>query len=379
MPRVQEINDIRQLDQVRQTWSSLLARTPGATFFQTLDWLEVYWRHFGAGQRLRLLVVHDRDEWPIGILPLVVRWDRTRLGPVRTLTYPLDDWGSFYGPIGPDPEAVLRAGLAHVRATPRDWQVLSLRWVDTAGSDAGVPPAAAEGAGGKMYPRVRAQTSLIELQGGWESYLAERGSKWRNNLRRWQRKLQEQGELTFHRYRPRGAALGESDPRWDLFDTCVDLARRSWQGTSRTGTTLSHATVAGFLRDLHARAAAVGGLDLNLLRLDGKPLAFAYNYFHHGHVYGLRIGYDASLSQNGVGNMMYTSVIEDSFRRGDHTYDLGAGSLDCKRHFRTEVRDIWQYDHFSFTPRAQILRLRRVADSSNKASRPFLAAADKDA
>ena len=53
MIHVEEINDLEQLAGRRLLWNALLPQTRGATFFQSLDWLEVYWRHFGAGQRLR--------------------------------------------------------------------------------------------------------------------------------------------------------------------------------------------------------------------------------------------------------------------------------------------------------------------------------------
>ena len=120
MIHVEEIDDPEQLADRRLLWNALLPQTPGATFFQSLDWLEVYCRHFAAAERLRALVV-SADDRPVGILPLVVQTERTRLGQVRTLTYPLHDWGTFYGPIGPNPTATLMAGLRHVRRTPRDW------------------------------------------------------------------------------------------------------------------------------------------------------------------------------------------------------------------------------------------------------------------
>ena len=55
MFRVEEINSIDQLAGLRLNWQWLLGQTRGATFFQSLDWLEVYWKHFGKGQRLRAL------------------------------------------------------------------------------------------------------------------------------------------------------------------------------------------------------------------------------------------------------------------------------------------------------------------------------------
>ena len=98
MIHVREINDPLQLAKLRLDWRTLLERTPQASYFQTLDWLESYLRHHGHEVHLRVLVAYD-DSAPVGILPMVLRREPTVVGPLDVLTYPLHDWGTFYGPI----------------------------------------------------------------------------------------------------------------------------------------------------------------------------------------------------------------------------------------------------------------------------------------
>ena len=86
---VVELNDIDQLLPYRDDWARLLAEAPSACFFQSLEWLAIYWRHFGRDHRLRTLLVYEDDNI-VGILPLAVRNTPTRGGAVRTLGYPLD-------------------------------------------------------------------------------------------------------------------------------------------------------------------------------------------------------------------------------------------------------------------------------------------------
>jgi CelD/BcsL family acetyltransferase involved in cellulose biosynthesis len=363
MTHIRELNHIADLDAWRCAWRELLAQTHGATFFQSLEWLEVYWNHYGRGQRLRVFLAED-DRGPFGILPLVVRRERTKVGTVRFLTYPLDYWGSFYGPIGPEPERTLAAGLEHVCRTKRDWDVLELRWVGTDDADCRRVEQAFDDSGLRGHRTVLDSTAVIDLEGSWDDYLAAKNSKWRNNLSRWQRKVSQLGEPSYLRYRPRGADQDDADPRWDLYDDCLKIARASWQGSSLTGTTLSHDAVAAFLKDVHTAAARLGALDLNLLYLDGRPIAFAYNYHYRGRVFGLRVGYDAACSRDGVGNVLYGRAIEDSFRRGDRVYDLGPGSLECKRYFLTAIRPIYRYSYFPpLAIRALPLRWKRYLDS----------------
>jgi CelD/BcsL family acetyltransferase involved in cellulose biosynthesis len=364
---VREIHDIGELDPYRTAWHALLSRTQGASFFQTLEWLELYWKHYGDGKKLRVLLIMENDELQ-GILPLVVLRDKTRVGPVRFLTYPLSSWGSFYGPIGPRTEPILEAGLAHIRRTPKDWDVFELRFVDAEGVDGGATGRAMKAVGLKARRTVHGVASLIDLTGSWEDYLATRSATWRGNYRRWDQRLRQQGEVRFVRHRPRGEVQGDSDPRWDLYDACVAISEKSWQGSSPDGTTLCHAEVRPFLREVHGVAARLGALDMNLLLLKGTPLAFSYNYCWDRRLIGLRVGYDPGVStSSGVGSLLKAYIVRDSCKRGDQLYDLGPGSLDIKRFIRTHTATIFRYSHFdSLSPRLQLMQWKRWWDQWSK-------------
>ncbi len=362
-----EINDLASAEKIRPEWVALLSQTEGATFMQSLEWLEVYWKHFGAGQKLRILLVLDHDE-PVGILPLVVRKEKTRAGSFRFLTYPLDYWGSFYGPIGPRPAETLNAALAYIHVAIKDWDVLELRWVGGAETSCQCTAHAMKTNGMPGCQTLMDHTAVIDLQGAnspntWDQYLASRSGKWRNNFKRWRRKLEKRGEVEHLRYRPLGSEKHDDDPRWDLYQSCLNIAEKSWQGSSQTGTTISHPSIEPYIRDTHLAAVRAGSLDLNLLLVDGQPAAFAYNYCQQGNILGLRIGYDAEFAHDGAGNLLYALVIKDSFARHDRRYDLGVGSLECKKRLQTALCPVYRYSHFPLTGlRPQLLRIKREFD-----------------
>jgi CelD/BcsL family acetyltransferase involved in cellulose biosynthesis len=200
----------------------------------------------------------------------------------------------------------------------------------------------------------------IEPSGTWAEYWSSRDKKWRHNVERCGRRLAERGEVSLLRYRPQGSACGDDDPRWDLYDSCVDLARRSWQSAADDGTTLSSPTVCQYLRDTHEAAARRGCVDLNLLLLDGRAVAFAYNYVYDGRLYGLRKGFDPELAAVRPGLVLDARMIEDGIGRGDRCYDLGVGSLDIKRPWQTGMATSYRFTHFPATAsRVQLLRLKR--------------------
>ncbi len=364
MTLVHELRDPDELAAWRLPWRALWDQTPGRTFFQTLDWLEVYWRHFGQQQQLRVLVVQALGK-PLGILPLVIRREASRLGAVRVLTYPLDYWGSFYGPLGASPTATLLRAFSQVRDTPRDWDVLDLRWIDSAGTDHGRTAMALYTCGLTPEKRLFASAPRIDLSTGWPAYWASRTSKHRNNVRRAQRRLARWGEVRFERYQPRGTAYGDDDPRWDLYDACTAIAARSWQGAVSNGNTLSHANVAPFLRDAHLAAVRAGAADIALLYVDRQPIAFHYGYVTDGQVSGLRLGYDAALAEAGAGTALMAAFVEDNFDRGQRTLDLGVDYLECKRPWQTQVAPCQRLLYYpANSPRGQCLRWGRWLGST---------------
>lgn len=171
MARVIEINHAEQLEPYRLAWTALLAETPGASFFQTLDWLTIFWKHFGEEHRLRVLIIEAAGR-PIGIVPLCVRVQRRQFGRVRVLTYPLDGWGTRYSPIGRARAAILTMAMRHLAASPRDWDVIDLPWVDADGHDRGRTARALEGAGLPSVQTPATISSLITIEGSWDAYVA---------------------------------------------------------------------------------------------------------------------------------------------------------------------------------------------------------------
>lgn len=353
---VAETRDLAALEASASRWGDLLAETPGANFFQTLDWLRCYLEHADRPQELRVLLVRE-GETLVGIVPLVVRLDPTPLGTLRTLTYPLDDWGTFYGPIGPDRRAILRAALSYLQRAPRDWDVLDLRWIDHEVHDAGATAEILRSLGYEPHERRLSDVAVADLPGDWKTYLASRKRKFRENLRRAERKAAAAGKVGYIHFRP---AAGETDPRWDLYDICESLAARSWQGSVARGTTLSHASVQPFLRAMHKDAVFAGGVDIHILTFDEQPVAFLYNYCYRGHVYGLRSGYDPDHCKFEVARLLMARSIETCISLGDRTFDLGPDQIDYKRHWATRVVGSYAFCHYPRTAvKSQALAWRR--------------------
>jgi CelD/BcsL family acetyltransferase involved in cellulose biosynthesis len=353
---VREINDPAELAPLRSAWDELLRRTPGASFQQSLPWLATYWKHFGAGKRLRVLVVEDGDE-VVGILPLAV-FAAQPYEPA-SLMYPMDYWGNFFGPIGPDAGATLAAGMAHLQQTPRDWHFLELSWVDGL-LDQGATPAALAAAGMRSVCDRTDASAIVDLTSyaSWQEYCASHNSKWRNTLGRQEKKLAKRGKVGYVRHR----AIGEeaNHPRWDLYEACEAISTASWQGSAGGGTMLNKPEHSGFFRECYEQGTPEGGIDLDVLFVDERPAAFCYSFVYRGRVSEAKVAYHPDFAHEGAGTVLQARQLAESFARGDHTIELGHEFMYWKEVWMTHLRPVHRYVHFPLGVGAQATRLKRA-------------------
>lgn len=363
--RVVEIRSLSDLQSIRQAWLNLLEQTPGADFFQTPYWLETYMQHVGDDTELKVLVIYEGAQ-ATGILPLVIAPYQCSLGRFRVLTYPLDWWGTFFGPVGANPDEILRTGLDWIQQQPRDWDFLELRFVndfgvaDSGESDRTLDVLQQVGFGSivkePMFHCARIDLSNVT----WDEYLAGRRKSWKTNIRRTENKSRKLGEVEHIRFRPEA---GEQDPRWDWYEECCRLSRLSWQGKSDNTQTFAHPNVDPFLRALHQRAVSEGCVDMNLLMIDGKAVAYHYGYHFNGYFSSLRLGFDPEFSKPGVGTVLTSRMIQDCIQRGDHTFDFLPDCLKAKLAWQTSVDVGYRYTHFpSSLSRGGLLKLKRWFD-----------------
>lgn len=361
MVEIVEVNDIEELSQYRLLWNSMFAGTPNATFFLTYDWLDTYWRHFGNDQKLRVLIVYSAGE-PLGILPLCVRTEPYRLSKVRVLTYPLDNWSTWYGPIGPNPAATMLAAMQHLRRTPRDWDMMELRWVADEGTQGGKSARAMRAAGMFSEKQEYQRTSLIDLPATWDEYLANKSPSLRQHFCRMLRETLDSGRAQYIRHRPLPASEGDGDPGWDLYARFESVAEASWQSHVVNGNMTTRVCVRDYLHAAHGVAARLGMLDVQVLSVDGRPAAFLYGYHCRGNVTALRAGFDTS-NDNEIGMALMLQSIQDSCNQGDRTIDLGPGECEQIRQLRTRTESTYG---LTYTPldswRSQAVRFTRWAN-----------------
>lgn len=308
MIAVAEMRSCEELAKIRMTWKQLWEKSRDATFAQSWEWMRSHCRLFGRDLQLRTLVV-TLNAKPIGIVPLVLRPVMTQLGTANVLTWPLEDWGLSYGAVGPNPAATLTAAMRHVRNS-RDWNAIELAGIDESGVDRGRTRNALRNCGINPVESDPLEHPTVNFEGSWDWYLEEQGPESRMHLTRAERDVSQHGPVSFHRWRPLGGRSGETERRWDLFQTCDELRRANAQSADQTNTELA------FLKDLHPVAVDVGAVDIGTLTVSGRIVACCYSHVRNGII---EVQFAESLNTIGAPakELLIGNLIRDSFMRGD--------------------------------------------------------------
>lgn len=235
-------------------WADLAADGGVRTPYQSFPWIEQWLRHRGTGIEPFVLVLQDGETIaPFG------RAKRLGVRMLRLLGAPDSDYPGLVTIRRQD-----EAWNAVARAL-REWrQSFDLLHLDSVRERAEIITALAREVGARGREREYDLCPWIRTDQSWEALIASRGNGLRSELKRWNRRMEELGEVAVERARP---------PLPDgLLRELEEVERRSWkwqhgEAAFRPGTYRDF--LEAILRDPRM------DLDVWLVRVSGRVAAFA--------------------------------------------------------------------------------------------------------
>jgi CelD/BcsL family acetyltransferase involved in cellulose biosynthesis len=310
---------------LRAEWDALLAGGPTDLPFLRHGFLEAWLDAFTpTGARLLVLCARDPAGEAVGFAPLL----RIRRGGVVRLVAPANDHSCrVEWVLGPDASGAVASLWAHLRDAER-WDVLLLRDLPNDGPTSTFLEPLAR-ADGHLTGRWESQRSpWLPLDG--EPAEDRLAAKFRANLRRRRRRLEELGPV----------AVRAEDGRGDLegaLDAFFALEASGWKG--RGGTALaSDPRLTRFYRAWAREAAARGALAIRALTLGGRPVAMHLGLVHGGAYYLPKTAYDEAMGAMSPGQLLHREVVLECQARGLRELDFLGPDMDWKRDWQPRHR-----------------------------------------
>jgi CelD/BcsL family acetyltransferase involved in cellulose biosynthesis len=301
------------LGSLRAEWAALAERS--GNLFATWEWADVWWRHYGDGKRQLLLTCGAPDGRLTAIVPLVL--DRER--PVRVARFIGHGAADELGPIcAPEEAPAAMAAIAAARLSAADrWHVLLAERLP------GAHPWPSLLRGAELQ---RDSSPDVDIAGlDWDAYLATRSSNFRSQVRRKERKLQRERDLTYR--------LSDDPARLDAdMETLFRLHRARW-GEEASGAFDERREA--FHGEFARVALERGWLRLWMAESEGRTVAAWYGFRFGGAEWYYQFGRDPEWDRYSVGLVLLAHTLREAANDGLDRYRLLRGGEGYKDRFAT--------------------------------------------
>jgi CelD/BcsL family acetyltransferase involved in cellulose biosynthesis len=322
--------------------------------FYEPDWSEAYLRAFCPKGKLVVFSVWD-DKRMRAFLPLILKRDFMCGLPVRKLTPCANVHSNRFDLVccnGAEREWVLLEMWREIRRCWQ-WNVLDLQFVKEGSAIDELLQVATRD--GYFVARKSAWRALYAMcptpSGVLEPWLADTNRKFRANLRRTRKELEELGSVSFRHY---------SSPDANTLESFFQLEASGWKG--REGTAIAcHPSSRLFYELIGAAASRDGYLSLDFLELNGKPISAHFALSRNGRYQLIKAAYDENYSRYGPGHLIVEDVLRKLVPLGVREIDFVASSTWDETRWASKNRDHFTWFVFPRTLYGRILHFLRIS------------------
>jgi len=297
----------------------------------SFEWMDALTRSHLQPENGFVLLRIARGSESIGFVPLVAK--RVSVFGYRvTLLSPLDEnHGTHSDVLASDISAdVSRALFTALTQLDLRWDLFRMsRLLDGHAllHEAGALPASLQAA---QQIRSGDASYFLTLPATYSQYLSERSPKFRNHLKRTERRVHELSDVELVECSNPSDVAG-------AYEQLMRIERSSWKHAH--GTAISAvARQEAFYRHLCEGAAAAGRLHLQLLIVAGTPVAYNLGYIANDCYFYLKTSYDEHYKPLGVATYLRARLIETLISRGTKTLDFPAEPYEWERQWTDTVR-----------------------------------------
>lgn len=327
--QIEVVSTESELDRLSAEWNELLADSDTDNPFLQWEWCSTWWRHYGEGHELVVVLVRDGDQL-VGLAPLYV--ERAGDGPQRGVMKFLgtgevcSEYLSFVLRHGREPEGMQSILEFLLASSGIGWRQLRLNHLLADGPAAPLIESYLRTTGRPFRVKHGHKSWLIELAGSWDEFLQQVSRSRRERLRRMRRDIERSG-LQF----------GEVSREEEIGSAWAELKRlhqARWVQVGKQGCFASP-RFAAFHEELLRPLWQRGMLSLNLLRHDGRAVAASYSLRHRGRVYFYQAGVDPEQMRFRPGHALRLCELIRAMERGDRVFDFLSGDEEYKAHWAT--------------------------------------------
>jgi len=333
---VETVTDERGFRELLPVWNRVVDEAKIDHPFASHEWLHSWWKCFGNGNKLHILVIKAGDR-PIAIAPLMLSVGRMYGVKVRKIGFIANVHTPRFDFIVAERSRIVYQTIwQHLLRSTDQWDVLELIQVVFDSPTL------------KELPRLAAKDNF--LTGIWHSEdcpYVDFGQGWNALLRSFSHNHRSQMGKRLRRLRRVGSVsleiLSDREELEQVLDEGLEIEAAAWK--MRAGTAIMcHPELICFYREIAAATAKLGILRFIFLKVAGTRIAFAYALFHKDKIYVLKAGYRPEYAAYSPYLLLCHLLFQEACARGVSEYEFLGGSDAWKLHWADKTRSqYWAY------------------------------------
>jgi len=330
--KLRVIEDFREFEGLKNEWNIVLQKSLDNDVFSTWEWLWCWWKHFGRGRKLRILIAEENSEI-VGIAPFMLSRYRFlhfgKLNRIEFIGFPHADYNNIL---------LLRRNLNYLKLFLKglrkysDWDLLDLRDIRSESFSGQAFQVLAHSRAKNLRLRLTDENFCphIILPNSFNAFLSGLSQNMRGQLRKKLRRLRKKFKVEFKTHRD----FSSIDAAMKVF---FKLHQERWKSKGKSGAFANEE-----FRNFHLDVAQVfnerGWLDLHFLMVDNEPIAADYTFDYNLKKYSYLTGFNPEFGEFSVVNLLRMHIIEECIRRGLREFDLTRGFEPYKAEWSNSVR-----------------------------------------
>lgn len=348
------VSTFKEFQALKTDWNGLLEQTGVDRVYMTHEWFTAWWRAFGDGKCLFIVLVTNGDHI-YGIVPLMRFTGRFRGMPVRAIGFMENEDSpgcSFIVKRGY--EQVVEDVISFIMNDVGHWDVLLLKNMPGDETDR-----IAEFLNRNVARRIRHMTTgglkspYLNINGDWETFFGGISVTRKKTLRNIGNRLKKLGDITIKEH---GSA--------EKLNEMAVVSEKAWKHKEGIAF-ISQKERRRFFQYLSEIAQHNGWLSIWFMYKTNEPIAYEYHLKYKRSDTALLSDFDADYSNVSPGANLDYEVVKTLFGRGITEYDMCGAPDDYKKKWTDDMKNYKNLVVFNDSLYARLLYVfeRRIVDS----------------
>lgn len=329
---VEEIRTIEQFEMLKTEWNSIVENDPSYGICLTFEFMRLWWLLFEEPNKKMCILVIKKNDNIIGIAPFIKIYEKFFGMPITKIEFlcmaqyadsPASFTPSLDFLIKENHEEVIYNIFIHLVNKVKGWQFIRLNPIPANSITLNLLEKITTEYNYKFINKEVFVTFNIKLTESWENYFTKLSKNLKRYLKVNERKLQQLGTIEYK-------IVTSYEEILQMFPHILEIEKRSWKWNR--GVSINSVVY----KDFYKRFAEVGGklgwVQLWLLRLNDKYIAYDYNILYKNSLVALKGSYDKDYLNYSPSQLLIAEEIKHCYKDGIHNInDLWGQSVAKER------------------------------------------------